>query len=231
ATLLTSRPPAVRNGPPTIRSPSKTASVSTNRSVPVPADPVSGDQAVPSQVATLSTTVPPASGNCPAATRVPSRTVSAETLGTDVPPTPSPSVDQVPSRQAAMPLAGCPPAWVKRPPTIRSPSNSCSAMTAGGTKEWPTPGAEPPGNADQVVPAQRATWLTVTPPACVNAPPTMRSPSTTSSANTPVPRPPLTPTPPGPASADQVVPSQRAMWLTVTPPAVRKLPPTIRSPS
>src|SRR3954468_2744066 len=91
--------------------------------------------------------------------------------------------------------------------------------TANARASASPPRPEP--NDCQVEPFQRATPLTVTPPAFENAPPAMSSPLYTVSAFTKL---------SAPVPSDcQVEPFQRAMQLAGCPPARLKEPPAINS--
>src|SRR5262245_42386600 len=85
----------------------------------------------------------------------------------------------------------------------------------------------PPPIGDHALPLKRAMLFAGTPPAVVNRPPATRSPfASVVSDQTIGGEPPVKPVP----SADQLVPSKRAMLLTGTPPAVVNAPPTTMSP-
>jgi hypothetical protein len=89
----------------------------------------------------------------------------------------------------------------------------------------PLPTASPP-IACQLVPSQRATLFTVTPPAVPNNPAATTSPFGSVVSRCTVAEGPVMP----PPSGDHVLPFQLAMLFAATPPADVKLPAAISSP-
>src|SRR5262245_15052918 len=201
------------NRPPATRSPFGSGVRDNTWSfMPEPND----DQPAPFQRAIRLALTPPAVVNPPPATKSPFGNAAS---ASGAPFIPEPNADQLVPSHRAMRLAGTPPAVVNQPPATRSP--------LGSSISAPTLSFVPDPSGDQATPSQRAMWFALTPPAVVNAPPATRSPFgrtarayTFGGENKPNIE----------AIGDQVVPSQRAMAVAITPPATKKEPPATRSP-
>src|SRR5262245_61203129 len=118
-----------------------------------------------------------------------------------------------------MRFVGTPSTSEKLPPATSSgppPRSSTSSVRSA-------PSSIPPPTGDQETPSQRATRFALTPPATVNEPPAYSAgpppfPSSKTASALTVRSVPL-------PTRDQLEPSQRAMLLAATPPAVEKVPP------
>ena len=166
ATWLAATPPAARKYPNASTSAlGRTASASTSSSTPEP----SGDQPAPSKTAMRFTFAAPAWPKSPPATTPPPGSGASAVAAL---PSPPPSADQLVPSQRAMLATLVVPELAKKPLATRSPFGN-------RTRDWtaPPPGPlKPAPSADHVDPFQRATLLTIVPPAVSKRPPTTTSP-------------------------------------------------------